>query len=84
MTKIEYDFQQNRIWDTCWIEWMKIKINSDKNEIRILSNTEWLIWLWTLLLEMAKKQGNDHIHLDQYNSLEEWSAEVIIEKDENY
>lgn len=83
MTKIDFDFNWNYLWNSCWVSWWKITTNIDDWEIIIKANKNWLISLATLFLRMANEtnMNQNHIHLDQFNSLEEWSTELIIEKD---
>jgi hypothetical protein len=67
-----------------WQENKKIKVYiEDGRQILILSNKEWLISLANHLLNLAQDSVPNHYHiqLDEYNSLEDWSFELIIEKD---
>lgn len=46
----------------------------------IAANREGMLSLANILIDLADSQPGDHIHLDEYNSLEEGSAELIIER----
>ncbi len=64
-----------------WIEGFAIKVKATNNEVVISANTEGLISLSNMLAELAKNTiTGEHVHLDQYNSLEEDSDDLIIEK----
>ena len=64
-----------------WIDGFCIKVNADKNKVVISANKEGLLSLAEICSSLA---GSDiiggHVHLDQYNSLENDSAELIIGK----
>jgi hypothetical protein len=70
-----------------WEKNSKIETSIDENEkiFTIKWNKEWLTSLANHLLNLSQDsiQNNYHIHLDQYNSLENDSIELIIEKDNN-
>lgn len=53
-------------------------------EVLISANNEGLLSLANHLLTLAQKEVpiGSHIHLDEYNSLEEGSIDLIIEKKE--
>ena len=63
-----------------WVRGYVIKVETDCKEITIQANKEGLISLANQLLELAKSSPGSHIHYDEYNSLEEGSAEMIIAK----
>lgn len=85
MEKIFFEIDGNYIENTSWLEWFKIKTSMSDMSFCIEANKEWLLSLATLCVRMANNldMDNDHIHLDQYNSLEEESIELIIEKNNN-
>jgi hypothetical protein len=65
------------------IEWMdgsKIRVNNDNDEVVISANREGLLPLAGQLNALAEGAPGDHIHYDENNSLEEGSAELIIER----
>ena len=63
-----------------WIDGFEIRVSSDYNEITISANREGLLSLAQQLTALAEGEPGDHIHYDEYNSLEEGSAELIIER----
>ena len=62
-----------------WVDGFEIKAVADKGEIVISANREGLLSLAKQLTALAEGVPGDHIHYDAYNSLEEGSAEMIIE-----
>ena len=67
------------------LQWEKdfvISVNAPGNEVTIRANKSGLISLARYLLTLAQDSvpKHSHIHLDEYNSLEEGSAELILEK----
>lgn len=67
---------------TEWIDGSVIRVKADKKEVTISANKEGLLSLAGQLMALAEGMAGDHIHYDEYNSLEEGSAEMIIEKTE--
>ena len=65
-----------------WEENFSIKCSVDNNSIKIEANKGGLISLARHLLELAQENVPEfeHIHLDEYNSLDDNSAELIIVK----
>ena len=63
-----------------WVEDFKIKVIARNNEIVLSANREGLLSLAKHLTALANGVPGDHIHYDEYNSLEEGSAVMIIEK----
>ena len=63
-----------------WVEDFKIKVIARDNEIVLSANREGLLSLAKHLTALANGVPGDHIHYDEYNSLEEGSVEMIIEK----
>ena len=67
------------------LQWEKdfvISVNTPGNEVTIKANKSGLISLARHLLTLAQDfvPKHSHIHLDEYNSLEEGSSELILEK----
>ncbi|MBR4163697.1 MAG: hypothetical protein IKR11_09260 [Solobacterium sp.] len=67
--------------DIKWEDNFKITVKNDGGSTCITANREGLISLANILLTLADEQSGSHIHLDQYNSLEDGSAELILEKE---
>jgi hypothetical protein len=66
-----------------WEEGFEISVRVEDEGIVVISaNEEGLRSLANHLLMLADAPGRDHFHLDEYNSLEEGSSELIVEKAE--
>lgn len=64
-----------------WQDGFSIKVTVDnENQVVISANKEGLLSLATQLKDLADEDIGSHIHYDEYNSLEEGSTELIIEK----
>lgn len=63
-----------------WADGYRISVNADNKGVTISANREGLLSLARQLLELADGTLGDHIHYDEYNSLEDGSAELIIER----
>ena len=63
-----------------WIDGYRISVNTDNKEVTISANREGLLSLARQLQALAEGVPGDHIHYDEYNSLEERLAELVIER----
>ena len=63
-----------------WVDGFEIKVVTENGEIVISANREGLLSLARQLTDLADGEPGDHIHYDEYNSLEEDSQEMIIVK----
>lgn len=64
-----------------WKSGFKINVSIDDESIVVISaNQEGLLSLASQLTALANEVNGSHIHYDEYNSLEEVSLEMIIEK----
>ena len=63
-----------------WEDGFTIKVSVGKNEVVISANKEGLLSLASQLESLAKEEPGCHCHYDEYNSLEDGSSELIIEK----
>ena len=63
-----------------WVDGFSITVRTEDNAAVISANREGLLSLASHLSALAQMQGAGHFHLDEYNALEEGSAELIIEK----
>ena len=63
-----------------WAEGFEIRAVAENGEIVISANREGLLSLAKQLTVLAEGVPGDHIHYDVYNSLEEGSADMIIER----
>ncbi len=79
--KIE-DYHRDKGIQLKWDEGFRIKVKQKADHLIITANKEGLISLARHLLTLAQDtvENGSHIHLDEYNSLEEGSAELVIEK----
>lgn len=63
-----------------WEEGFEIRVRVKDGEARIAANAEGLRSLANHLLALAEKRPGTHLHLDRYNSLEEDSAPLLLER----
>ena len=63
-----------------WIEGSEIAVNIYNKEVTVSANKEGLLSLAGQIKALAEGVPGDHIHYDEDNSLEEGSAEMIIER----
>ena len=63
-----------------WIDGFKIRVDHEHDEVVISANREGLLSLADQLTALAQGKPGDHIHYDEYNSLEEGSVSMIIER----
>ena len=64
-----------------WEDGFEISVRvEDDGSVVISANEEGLRSLADHLNALADEASGDHFHLDEYNSLEEGSAELIVEK----
>ena len=64
-----------------WVDGFEIRVKAD-SEVMIGANKEGLLSLAKQLTALADGMPGDHIHYDEYNSLENGSAEMIIVRTE--
>ena len=63
-----------------WTNGFEIHVSIDNGTTVISANKEGLLSLAGQLTALAEESPGSHIHYDEYNSLEEDSAEMIIER----
>ena len=63
-----------------WVDGFEIRVSIDNGEVVISANKEGLLSLAQQLTTLAEETAGSHIHYDEYNSLEEKSADLTIEK----
>lgn len=66
-----------------WEEGFEIAVTVEDGTAMISANREGMLSLANHLMALAEAAPGDHIHLDTYNSLEEGSAELILERRKN-
>ncbi|MBQ3275906.1 MAG: hypothetical protein IJH47_02455 [Oscillospiraceae bacterium] len=62
-----------------WVEGFRISVKTDNGKATISANKEGLLSLARQLQALAEGVPGDHIHFDEYNSLEDGSSDMIIE-----
>ena len=62
-----------------WVDGFEISVRAESGAAVISANKEGLLSLANHLISLAEEPPGSHIHLDAYNSLEEGSAELILE-----
>ena len=65
-----------------WVDGYSISVIGDHKTVTISANREGLLSLARQLRALAEGVPGDHIHYDVYNSLEEGSAEMTVERTE--
>ena len=63
-----------------WVDGFEIRVSVEHGEAVISANKEGLLSIAQQLTALAEETAGSHIHYDEYNSLEERSAELTIEK----
>ena len=66
--------------DIRWEDGFEIRAGVRGNEVTISANREGMLSLANILLSLAEESAGAHVHLDEHNSLEENSTELIVEK----
>ena len=77
----ERNFKSENAGDSMDIEWVdgfEIRVKVDHDSVVIAANREGMLSLAKQLTALAEAAPGQHIHYDNYNSLEEGSAEMII------
>ncbi len=63
-----------------WVDGFEIRVSVENGEAFISANKEGLLSLAKQLTALAEEEPGSHIHYSDYNSLEDGSAELIIER----
>jgi hypothetical protein len=63
-----------------WRDGFAIRAETDGKTVVLAANREGLLSLADLLTNLAEQMPGSHVHLDGTNSLEDGSAELILEK----
>lgn len=63
-----------------WMDGFEITVAAEDGRIVISANREGLLSLAKHLTALADGEPGEHVHYDEFNSLEEGSTEIIIER----
>ena len=63
-----------------WEDGFEISASAREGGTVISANREGLVSLANILMDLAAEDPGTHVHLDDTNSLEDGSAELIIER----
>lgn len=63
-----------------WVDGFEIRTAVDGGAMRIAANREGLVSLANILMALAEEGPGSHVHLDEDNSLEDGSRELVIER----
>ena len=66
--------------DIEWVDGFTIDVDCQGGTVTLKANKEGLLSLARQMIALSNEEAGSHIHYDEYNSLEEGSAELIIEK----
>ena len=72
--------QIKRYMEFKWVDGFKISVRIQCGQVVVSANREGLVSLANHLKALAEEEPGGHFHLDEYNSLEDSSAELIVEK----
>lgn len=68
--------------DIKWEDGFEIRVDARGGEVTVSANRAGLISLASILYGLAKELPGAHVHLDELNSLEVGSCELILERTE--
>lgn len=63
-----------------WEDGFEIRATISGGEVTISANREGLVSLANIMLDLAEEGPGAHVHLDESNSLEEGSCDLVIER----
>lgn len=63
-----------------WTDGFEIRVRVDRDSVVVSANREGLLSLAKQLTALAEAAPGSHIHYDEYNSLEDGSTELIVER----
>ena len=66
--------------DMKWVDGFEINVRIENDVVVISANREGLLSLANHLKNLAEEPPGNNIHLDAYNSLEDGSSKMILEK----
>ena len=62
-----------------WVDGFAIRVSVDGGAVLVSANREGMLSLANHLAALAQGESGDHFHLDEHDSLEEGSNELVIE-----
>ena len=62
-----------------WIDGSTIRVITESGAVTVSANREGLLSLAKHLSRLAEEEPGSHFHLDEHNSLEDGSDELIVE-----
>ena len=65
-----------------WEDGFQIGCHAGEGQVIISANREGLVSLANILADLADQTPSSHVHLDEHNSLEDGSCELIVQKTE--
>ncbi len=80
---ILYYYIQQLLMKIEWIDGFTISVGYDGHTVKLSANREGLLSLAKQLMTMANEEPGTHIHYEKFNSLEDDSVELIVEKIES-
>jgi hypothetical protein len=66
--------------DIRWEDGFEIRATVNEGEMVISANREGMLSLANVLRDLAEEVPGAHVHLDEHNSLEDGSCDLIIER----
>lgn len=63
-----------------WEDGFEISASVHGDEVTISANREGMVSLANILLALAEERPGTHVHLDEHNSLEDGSCELILQR----
>ena len=63
-----------------WEDGFEIRAIVRGDEVAISANREGLLSLANIFSDLAEEAPDTHVHLDEYNSLEDGSCELVFER----
>jgi hypothetical protein len=63
-----------------WEDGFELRVRTEDRAVLLSANREGLLSLAKQLCALAEAPPGSHIHYDEYNALEDGSAELILEK----
>jgi hypothetical protein len=63
-----------------WEDGFELRVRTEDRAVLLSANREGLLSLAKQLRTLAEATPGSHIHYDEYNALEDGSAELILEK----